>query len=88
MRGLLLLINRFVPLALMMVTPLTVVIFIVDCVLIATPEGYAFGGITTVLVALLLLGYLQNFLCLLRFKSSPGTPSFRALATAIFGASS
>jgi hypothetical protein len=81
--GLLLLVNRFVPLALMMVAPLTVVIFVVDCVLIVTPEGYAFGGTTTVLVILTLIAYLKHFLGLLAFRAAPATPSIAELAAAI-----
>ena len=81
--GFLLLVNRFVPLALMMVAPLTVVIFIVDCVLIATPEGFAFGGTTTVLVILVLIAYLKHFLGLLAFRADPATPSIAELAAAI-----
>jgi hypothetical protein len=59
--GLLLLANRFVPLALIVMLPLTVVIFWVDCVLIRTPEGFAFGGTTATVHALLMLAYFKHY---------------------------
>jgi putative oxidoreductase len=64
--GLALLVNRYVPLALITMLPLTVVIFWVDCVLIGTPEGFLYGGTTAVVHVLLMFAYLRYYRSLLR----------------------
>jgi putative oxidoreductase len=75
--GLALLVNRYVPLALIVMLPLTVVIFWVDCVLIRTPEGFLFGGTTAVVHGLLMLAYFKYYQGLLieRPEPIPGAPS-------------
>ncbi len=72
--GLALLTNRFVPLALVVMFPITVVIFWTDCVLIATPEGWLYGGTTSLLHVLLLICYLKHYMPLLSMRSRPGLP--------------
>ena len=72
--GLALLTNRFVPLALIVMFPLTVVIFWTDCILINTPEGWLYGGTTSLLHVLLLFVYLKHYMPLLAFKANPGWP--------------
>jgi uncharacterized membrane protein len=59
--GLMLLFNRYVPLALIAMLPLTVVIFWVDCVLIRTLEGFLFGGTTAVVHVALMFAYLRHY---------------------------
>ena len=69
-----LLTNRFVPLALVVMFPLTVVIFWTDCILINTPEGWLYGGTTSLLHVLLLFAYLKHYMPLLSFRAAPGFP--------------
>jgi len=66
--------NRFVPLALVVMFPLTVVIFWTDCILIGTPEGWFYGGTTSLLHVLLVIAYLKQFMPLLAFRARPGLP--------------
>ena len=69
-----LLTNRFVPLALVVMFPLTVVIFWTDCILINTPEGWLYGGTTSLLHVLLMVAYLKHYMPLLKFRAKPGLP--------------
>lgn len=70
--GLALLANGFVPLALALMAPLTVVIAFVDFVLIGSLESIIFGALLAVPHALLFLAYLPRYLPILAMRSEPG----------------
>lgn len=84
--GIMLIFNLFTPLTLVFITPLVAVIFYVDCILIATPEGWLFGGGTALLLLIALVGYMRHYLCLFRMKAAPSTPNFNEMCAAIAGA--
>jgi hypothetical protein len=84
--GLTLLSNRLVPLALLVLAPLTVVICYVDCFLVSTPEGFLFGGTTTVLLVLMLAAYLRHYLGVLAFRAGPSLPRAAEVLAALRGA--
>lgn len=67
--GIALLVNRFVPLALAMMLPLTVVIAFVDFMLIGTREAMTFGALLIVPHGLLMLAYIRSFLPLLAARA-------------------
>ena len=71
--GILLLSNRFVPLALVAAFPVACIIAYVDVVLIGTwLGGWVLGGGTILLNAVLLFGYLRYYRPMLTMKSEPG----------------
>jgi putative oxidoreductase len=71
--GVLLLANRFVPLALVLAFPVAVNIFFVDVFLVGTLfGGWILGGGTLLLNAALLLGYLKYYKPMLAMKTEPG----------------
>lgn len=70
--GALLLVNRFVPLALVAALPVAVNVFFVDVFLIRTWfGGYVLGGGTLLLNVVLLLGYLKYYQPMLRARAEP-----------------
>jgi hypothetical protein len=70
--GLSLLLNRFVPLALVIALPVSVNVFFVDVFLVGTWfGGYVLGGGTLLLNVLLLFAYLKYYRPLLAIKSEP-----------------
>lgn len=73
--GLMLLLNRFVPLALVLMLPLTLVIAWVDFVLIRSPNSFVFGALLMVPHVFLLFAYLRHYLSMLAMKADPGIPS-------------
>lgn len=71
--GIALLANRFVPTALVIAFPVSVVIGYVDVLLIGTWfGGWVLGGGTVLLNAVLLLAYLNYYKPFLVFRSEPG----------------
>lgn len=69
--GVLLVLNRFVPFALVIMLPLTVVIFWVDFGLIQSANSMKFGTLLVVPHLILLLLYMRNFLPVLAMNSEP-----------------
>ena len=70
--GLALLLNRFVPLALVIALPVSVNIFFVDVFLIGTWfGGWVLGGGTLLLNAVLLLCYLKYYRPMLSVRAEP-----------------
>lgn len=87
--GLALLANRFVPLALALMLPLTVVIAYVDYVLIVEPRAMVFATLLVLPQAILMLAHVRCYLPILRYRANPSAPpeatEFRA---AVFGPAS
>lgn len=83
--GLLLLAGRFVPLALALMLPLSVVISFVDFILIATPEASTYAVLLVVPQALLMLANLRSYLPLLAMRGPEGIPSAAEIHEAITG---
>ncbi len=83
--GVLLLANRFVPLSLALMLPLTVVIAYVDFILIATREASTFALLLVVPQALLMLANLRSYLPLLAMRGPEGIPSAAEIREAITG---
>jgi uncharacterized membrane protein YphA (DoxX/SURF4 family) len=69
--GIALLTNRFVPLMLVAVFPVTLSIFIVDVFVIASPRGLAMGIGSLLINSFLLLAYLDHYRPMLRSNSAP-----------------
>lgn len=69
--GIALLANRYVPLALAAMLPLSVVISFVDFILIATPEASTFAVLLVVPQALLMLAHIKAYLPILTVRSEP-----------------
>lgn len=83
--GLALLANRFVPLAVICIAPLVTVIFMVDCLLVRSLEGWAFGGTTTLLELAALVLYGRHFLGLIALRAAPQPYGLDDLARAVRG---
>jgi putative oxidoreductase len=81
--GLMLLANRFVPLALAMMLPLTVVIAFVDLVLIASTQSVTFGLLLAVPQAILMLSYLRAYLPVMTMRNAPGMPGLEEVKQAV-----
>ncbi|KKW92022.1 DoxX family membrane protein [Sphingobium chungbukense] len=81
--GLMLIFNRFVPLALAAMLPLTVVIAWVDFVLIVSPNSIVFGALLVVPQALLMLFYLRYYLPMFVMRAEPAAPTGEAVAQAV-----
>jgi hypothetical protein len=78
--GLALLVNRFVPLALVVALPVALNVFFVDVFLVRTWfGGYVLGGGTLLLNALLLLAYLDYYKPMLCLRATPLSSSGTAL---------
>jgi uncharacterized membrane protein YphA (DoxX/SURF4 family) len=73
--GVLLLANRFVPLALMLMLPLSVVIAYVDFILIGSREAATFAGLLLAPQAVLMLFNLRSYLPMLAMHGAPGLPT-------------
>lgn len=69
--GIALLANRFVPLALVSMLPLSVVISFVDFILIATPEASTYAVLLVLPQAFLMLAHIKQYLPLLTMRSEP-----------------
>lgn len=82
--GLMLLANRFVPLALVLMLPLTAVIVYVDMVLIGSPQTWIYGLLLALPQGILLLAYLPSYLCLAAMRATPRTTSLAELRAAVF----
>lgn len=83
--GVALLANRFVPLALLAMLPLTVVIAWVDFVLIREMRAIVFGCLLVVPQICLMLRYLSNYLPLFAMRASTDPVSIQDLCSTIFG---
>ena len=83
--GVLLLANRFVPLSLALMLPLSVVIGYVDFVLIGTREASTFALLLLVPQALLMVANLRSYLPLLAMRGPEGIPSIAEIRAAITG---
>lgn len=83
--GLLLLANRFVPLALMLMLPLTVVIAYVDFILIGSVEASTFAVLLLVPQAILMLANLKSYLPMLAMRGPIGLPGPEEIRTHLFG---
>ena len=83
--GVLLLANRFVPLSLALMLPLSVVIGYVDFVLIGTREASTFALLLLVPQALLMVANLRSYLPLLAMRGPEGVPSAAEIREAITG---
>ncbi len=71
--GILLLTNRFVPLALVLAVPVASIIAFVDITLVRTlVGGWILGGGTILLNAALLVCYLKYYKPMLAFRTTPG----------------
>lgn len=71
--GVLLLLNLYVPLALVLALPVAVIIAYVDVVLIGTLfGGWILGGGTLLLNAILLVAYLKYYRPMLQMRTTPG----------------
>jgi putative oxidoreductase len=71
--GVLLLANRFVPLALVLAFPVALNIFFVDVFLVGTLfGGWILGGGTLLLNVVLLFGYFKYYRPMLAMKTEPG----------------
>lgn len=73
--GVALLANRFVPLMLVVVFPVTVPVFIVDVVLIHHVRGFIMGAGALLMNLFLILSYLGCYRPMLRSRASPDWPS-------------
>ncbi|MBP6112630.1 MAG: hypothetical protein KA482_09660 [Sphingobium sp.] len=78
--GLLLLCNRFVPLSLLVMTPLSVIIFWLDFVIIGTVETWIYGILLLAPQAWLMLHCLHSYLPLLRPVNALRFPARHDLA--------
>jgi putative oxidoreductase len=84
--GLALLANRFVPLALALMLPLTVVIAYVDYVLIVESRAMIFASLLVVPQAILMLAHIRSYLPLLAYRGRPAAlPGPAELQAAVFG---
>lgn len=71
--GVLLLANRFVPLALVLAFPVAINIFFVDVFLVGTLfGGWILGGGTLLLNVVLLFSYFKYYRSMLEMKTEPG----------------
>lgn len=72
--GILLLANRFTPLALMLMLPLSIVIAYVDFVLIGSVEASTFAILLLAPQAVLMLANLRSYLPMLAMRGAVGLP--------------
>lgn len=73
--GLALLGNRWVPLALLVMTPLSVIIVWLDFVLIASPQTIIYGALLVVPQAWLMLSLLHAYVPMMRARHAYAAPS-------------
>ncbi|MBN8829281.1 MAG: DoxX family membrane protein [Sphingomonadales bacterium] len=83
--GLMLIFNRFVPLGLALMLPLTVVIAWVDFVLIRSANSVVFGLLLVVPHLFLLLAYLRYYLPTAAIRAQPALPTGDDVAKALAG---
>jgi len=69
--GVALLTDRFVPLMLVVVFPVTLSVFLADVFLISTLRGYIMGGGALVMNSFMILAYLNVYAPLLQARSAP-----------------
>ncbi|MGE0294538.1 MAG: DoxX family membrane protein [Hyphomonadaceae bacterium] len=81
--GLMLVFNRFVPFALIVMMPLTIVIAWVDFVLIGSSNSIIFGALLVIPHVLLMTAYLRPYMPMLAMRSEPGVPSKEELLDAV-----
>ncbi len=72
--GIALLANRFVPLALALMLPLTLVICYVDYVLVVEPVPIIFATLLVVPHTLLMIFHLRSYLAILACRAEPAPP--------------
>lgn len=85
--GAALLANRFVPLALALMLPLTVVIAYVDYVLIAESQAVVFATLLVLPQTILMLAHLRSYLPMLALRAEPAAlPNAADLRAAVVGA--
>jgi len=73
--GVALLANRFVPLMLVVVFPVTVAVFVVDVVLLHHLRGFIMGGGALLMNVFLMLSYLGCYRPMLRSRAIPDWPA-------------
>jgi hypothetical protein len=73
--GLALLTNRFVPLMLVVVFPITVPVFVVDVLLVHHLRGFVMGAGAMLMNTFLLLSYLSCYRGILRARAIPDAPA-------------
>lgn len=83
--GLLLLANRFVPLALVMMLPLTAVIVYVDMVLIGSIQTWIYGLLLAVPQGVLLYAYLPSYLSVFAMRAEPRMVTTADVCSAVLG---
>jgi len=83
--GVLLLANRFVPLALALMLPLSVVIGYVDFILIGSREASIYALLLLLPQALLMVAHLRSYLPLLAMRGPAEVPTAADIRTAILG---
>ena len=83
--GVLLLVNRFVPLALAIMLPLSVVIAFVDFVLIGTREAATFAALLLGPQALLMIASLRSYLPMLAMHGPTDLPGLDEIRDTIRG---
>lgn len=70
--GLSWILGLWVPLTLVAVMPITMIIFFVDVLVIASPSGYFWGGTSMALHTFLMFSYLVHYRPLLERNAQPG----------------
>lgn len=81
--GLLLVLNRFVPLSLALMAPLVFVIVYVDFILLGTPQAIGFGVAMILLWGIPTWAYLPAFFGLFQAKTAPRCVSVQDLVGAV-----
>ena len=84
--GVMLLANRFVPLALVLMLPLTAVILFVDVVLIGTLQTWTFALLLAVPQFILMLSYFQNYLSIFVMRATARPTSIARIRASVFAA--
>jgi hypothetical protein len=84
--GVMLLANRFVPLALVLMLPLTAVILYVDMVLIGTLQTWTFALLLAVPQFILMLSFFQNYLSVFAMRATPQPTSLARIRATAFDA--
>jgi hypothetical protein len=77
--GIALMLNVFVPLALVLIAPLVVVILYVDFALLGTTQSVIFGVVMLFLWLVPVYGYLSYYLRMLTFRAKPKIVSSKEL---------
>lgn len=81
--GLALLANRWVPLAMLVMTPLSVIIVWLDFVLIASPQTIIYGTLLMIPQAWLMLSLLHAYVPMMRARHAYAAPSLANFCAAV-----